>query len=101
MLPKQADIDKKTVTVKKIQTGYLISLYLKKIYLYLTQNKLPNTEAAIRKDETLAKRFMLLNSLLFNLVTTPEKETTLLAIPAMCTSMITSLYHSCLSSWCN
>ena len=39
---------------------------------------------------------MLLDSLLFKLVTTPEKEMTLLAIPEICTDKIITLYHSCL-----
>ena len=57
---KQADVDEilniiqrkvlKThlpVTVKEIQAGYLISPYFKDLYLYLAQNKLPNTKSAI------------------------------------------------------
>ena len=35
------------VIVKEIQAGYLISSYLKDLYLYLTQNNLPNTKTAI------------------------------------------------------
>ena len=60
-LPKQADIYKilkiiqrkvlkgahLPVTVKEIQAGYLISPYLKDIYLYLAQNNLPSTKSAI------------------------------------------------------
>ena len=66
-LPKQADIDKilkviKVIQVLKgmhlpvkkreIQTAYLNSPYLKDIYLYLAQNKLTSSKAAIRKVET-------------------------------------------------
>ena len=68
-LPKQADIDKilkvilrtvlkgmhLSVTVKEIQAGYLSSSYFKDIYLYLAQNRLPSSKAAIRKVEMLAK----------------------------------------------
>ena len=39
---------------------------------------------------------MLLDSLLFKIVTTPEKETALLAIPEVCINKITTLYHSSL-----
>ena len=60
-LPKQADIDKilkviqrkvlkgvlLPLTIKEIQAGYLVSPYFKDIYLYLAQNKLPNTKAGI------------------------------------------------------
>ena len=57
--------------IKEIQPGYLVSPYFKDIYLYLAQNKLPNNEAAIQKVETLAERYILLDSLLFKIVTTP------------------------------
>ena len=63
------------VTVKEIQAGYLISPYFKDLYLYLAQTKLPSTMTAIQKVEMLAKRYILLDSLLFKIVTKPEKET--------------------------
>ena len=107
-LPKQADIDKilkliqrkvlkethLPVTVKEIQAGYLISPYFKDLYLYLTQNKLPSTESAIQKVDTLAEKYILLDSLLFKLVITPGKETALLAIPETCANKIITLYYS-------
>ena len=69
-LPKQADTDKilkiiqrkvlkgthLLVTVKEIKAGYLISPYLKDLYLYLAQNKFPSTKTAIHKVETLAEK---------------------------------------------
>ena len=69
-LPEQADIDKilkvvqrkvlkgthLLVEIKEIQAGYLNSSHFKDIYLYLSQNKLPTSKAAIRKIETLAER---------------------------------------------
>ena len=61
------------VIVKEIQAGYLISPYFKDLYLYLAQNKVPNTKSAIRKVEMLAERYILLDSLLFKLVTMPEE----------------------------
>ena len=33
--------------VKEMQAGYLVSSYFKDIYLYLAQNKLPDTKTAI------------------------------------------------------
>ena len=94
-LPKQTDIDKilkiihrkmlkgthLPVTIKERQVQYLNSLYFKDIYLYLAQNKLPSAKSAIHKVEILAERYILLDSLLFKLITIPEKETALLAIP--------------------
>ena len=68
------------VTIKEIQAGYLNSPYFKDLYLYLTQNKLPSSKSAICKVKVLAERYISLNSLLFKLITTPEKETALLAI---------------------
>ena len=108
-LPKQADIDKilkiiqrkvlkgahLPVTVKEIQIGFLICPYFKDLYFYLAQNKLPSTKSAIEKVETLAEKCILLDSLLFELVTTPDKETALLAIPETCVKIII-LYHSSL-----
>ena len=109
-LPKQTDIDKildiikrkvlkgtyLPLTIKEIQAGYLTSPYLKDLYRYLAQNKLPSKRNSIHKVETLAERFILLNSLLFKLVTTPDKETALLAIPEICADKIKVLYHTSL-----
>ena len=109
-LPKQTDIDKildiikrkvlkgthLPLTIKEIQAGYLSSLYFKDLYLFLSQNKLPSKRSSIKKVETLAKTFVLLDSLLFKLVTTPDKETTLLAIPEICVDKIIALYHASL-----
>ena len=85
-LPKQTDIDKilkiiqrkvlngahLPVTLKEIQVGYLNSPYFQDLYLYLTQNKCPSSK--IHKVEVLAGRYILLDSLLFKLNTSPEKE---------------------------
>ena len=109
-LPKQTDIDKildiikrkvpqdthLPLTIKEIQACYLTSPYFKDLYLYLAQNKLPSKKSAICKVETLAERFILFDSLLFKLVTTPERETTLLAIPEICADKIITLYHTSL-----
>ena len=84
------------VTVKEIQAAYLISPYFKDLYLYLAQNKLSSTKTAICKVETLTEKYILLDSLLFKLVTTPEKETALLAITEICADKIITLYHSSL-----
>ena len=109
-LPKQTYIDKildvikrkvlkgtyLPLTIKEIQAGYLNSLYFKDIYKYLSQNELPSKRHATHKVETLSERFILLNSLLFKLITTPGKEKVLLAIPEVCTDKITTLYHASL-----
>ena len=99
-LPKQADIDRilkviqrkvlkgthLPVEIIEIQAGYLSSPHFKDIYLYLAQNKLPSSEAAIRKVETLAEKYILLDLLLFKI--TPEKETAVLAVPEVCTDKL-------------
>ena len=46
--------------------------------------------------ENLAERFILLDSLLFKIVTTPEREAALLAMPEICTDKIVTLYHTSL-----
>ena len=109
-LPKQMDIDKildiikrkvlkethLPLTVKEIQAGYLTSPYFKDLHLFLSQNKLPSKRSAIKKVETLAESFVLLDSLIFKLVTTPDKEAAVLAIPKICVDKIIALYHTSL-----
>ena len=106
-LPMQMDIDKildiikrkvlkgthLPLTIKEFQAGYLCSPYFKELYLFLSQNKLPSKRSSIRKVEALAENFILLDSLLFKLVMTPDKETALLAIPEICVDKIIALYH--------
>ena len=84
------------LTIKEIQAGYLTSPYFKDLCRYLAQNKLPSKRSTIHKIETLAERFILLDSLLFKLVTTPDRETALLAIPEICADKIIMLYHTSL-----
>ena len=109
-LPKQMDIDKildiikrkvlkgthLPLTVKEIQAGYLTSPYFKDLYLFLSQNKLPSKRSAIKKVKTLGESFVLLDSLIFKLVTTPDKEAAVLAIPEICIDKIIALYHTSL-----
>ena len=82
-----------SVTIKEIQAGYLNSSYFKDIYLYLGQNKLPSSEEAIKKVGALAEKYVLLSSLLFKIVSTPDKESVVPAILEMC---IIRLYQSSL-----
>ena len=109
-LPKQMDIDKildiikrkvlkgthLPLTIKEIQAGYLSSPYFKDLYLFLSQNKLPSKRSSIKKVETLAESFVLLDSLIFKLVTMPDKEAAVLAIPEICIDKIIALYHTSL-----
>ena len=85
-----------SIMIKDIQAGYLISSYFKDICLYLPQNKLPSAKLAIRKVEALAEKYILLHSLLFEIISIPEKEMTVLAILETCTDKIIPLYHSSL-----
>ena len=62
----------------------------------MSQNKLPSKRSAIKKVETLAENFVLLDLLLFKLVTTPDKETALVSIPEICVVKIIALYHASL-----
>ena len=111
-LPKQMDIDKildiikrkvlkgthLPLTIKEIQAGYLSCPYFKDLHLFLSENKLPSKRFLIKKVETLAENFVLLDSLLFKLVTTLDKETALLVIPEICVDKIIALYHASLFS---
>ena len=84
------------LTIKEIQAGYLNSPYFKDLYLFLSQNKLPSKRSSIKKVETLAESFVLLDSLIFKLVTMPDKEAAVLVIPQICIDKITALYHTSL-----
>ena len=84
------------MTVKEIQAEYLVSSYFKDIYLYLAQNKLPSHKMSIKKAKALVEKYILLDSLLFKIVPSPDKESTVLYIQEVCTDKIINLYHSCL-----
>ena len=53
---------------------------------------MPNTKSAIQKMETLAEKYILLDSYLFKLITI-LKKTALLVIPEPCANKIITLYH--------
>ena len=86
-LLKQAEIDKilkiiqwkvlkdthLPITMKDIQAEYLVCSYFKDIYLYFAQNKLPSTKSHTKKTEALAEKYILLDSLLFKIISNPEK----------------------------
>ena len=82
------------LTIKEIHAGYLSSPYFKNLYIFLSQNKLPSKRSSIKKVETLAESFVLLDSLIFKLVTMPDKEAALLAIPKIYVDKIIVLYHA-------
>ena len=84
------------LTIKEIQAGYLCSPYFKDLYLFFSQNKLPSKRSSIKKVKTLAESFVLLDSLIFKLVTMPDKEAAVLAIPEICVDRIIALYHTSL-----
>ena len=107
-MSKQTDVDKVLeaiqrkvlkdtylpVEVKEIQVGYLYSSYFKDLYLYLSQNKLPSSNTAIRKLEILSEKHVLLDSLLFRILS--EKVAAVVAIPETCAGMIITLYYKSL-----
>ena len=53
-------------------------------------------KTAIQKVVTLAERYILLDSILLKIMTTPEKETALLAILEICANKIIMLHNSIL-----
>ena len=78
-------------------TGKISSQFVLQRYnLYLAQNKLPSNKMEIKKVEALAEKYILLDSLLFIIVSNPDKEATVLVIPEVCTDKIITLYHSSL-----
>ena len=101
-LPKQVDIDKilniirrkvlkgthLPLTIKEIQAGYLNSPFLKDLYRYMALNKLPSKKSAICKVQILSQNYVLLDQLLFKLITVPDREKAVLATPEMCADKI-------------
>ena len=84
------------LTMKEIQAGYLSSSFFKDLYMYMAHNKLPSKKSAICKVLTLSQNYVLLDRLLFKLITVPNREKALLAIPESCTDKIISLYRDSL-----
>ena len=64
--------------------------------MYLAQNKLPSSKAAIRRIEVIVEKYILLDSLLFKVSTTQDKETAVLVISETSIDSIITLYHSSL-----
>ena len=83
-----------TLTIKEIKAGYLSSPYFKDLHLFLLQNKLLSKRSSAKKVETLAESFVLLDFLIYKLVTMPDKEAAVLAIPEICIDKIIALYHT-------
>ena len=84
------------LTIKEIQAGYLSSSFFRDMYKHLAQNIMPHKRHARHKVEVLPESFILLDSLLFKLVTIPNKEKALLTILENCVDKIIELYHSSL-----
>ena len=84
------------ITIKEIQAGYLASSFFRDLHKYLAQNIMPYKRQPRHKVEASAELFILLDSLLFKLVTIPNKEKALLAIPENYVDKIIELYHSSL-----
>ena len=83
------------LTIMEIQVGYLDSMFFGDLYSYMAQNKLTSKNAK-HKVLTLSQNYILLDQLLFKLITVPDKEKALLAIPEICTDKIISLCHDTL-----
>ena len=54
---------------------------------------MPGSIVGITKVEALAEKYILLDSLLFKISMTPDKEMAVLAIPETCVNSIIALYH--------
>ena len=76
------------LTIKEIQAGYLTSPFFRDLYGYLAQNMMPYKRHTRCKVEALTESFILLDSLLFKLITVMDKEKALLAIPEACADKI-------------
>ena len=90
--PNKSQLPEPLELVDLINTNNIVQKYLPK-HIYLAQKKLPSFKSAICKVQVLAERYILLESLLFKLITITEKETALLAIPKRCADKIITLYY--------
>ena len=109
-LPKQVGIDKileiikrkvlkgthLPLTIKEIQADYLNSPFFKDLYRYLAQNKLPGKKGAMCKVVALSQNCILLDNLLFKIITVLNREKELLAVLEVCADEIIALYHASL-----
>ena len=84
------------LTIKEIQTGYLSSSFFKDLYVYLAHNKLQVKRTLYARYLTLSQNYVLLDQLMFKLITILDKEKALLAIPVSRADKIISLYHKSL-----
>ena len=84
------------LTIKEIQAGYLTSSFFTDLYRCLAQNKMSHKRHIRHMVEALAESFILLDSLLFKLVTILDREKALLAIPETCADKIIEFYHTSL-----
>ena len=60
----------------------------------MVQNRLPTKKEAIKRVGVLAEKYIMLDSLLFKLMTIPGREMALLVISEICADKIITLYHS-------
>ena len=55
---------------------------------------MPSNKTAIKKVRSSSRKYILLDSLLFKILSKPNKEATILAIPEVYADKIITLYHS-------
>ena len=82
------------IRVKEIQVGNSTSPYFKNIYLYLVQNKLPSSKAALGQTKTQAEKYILFDSLLFSIQKYHEDQIPMLCIPETLVDHILEQYHN-------
>ena len=84
------------LAIKEIQVSYLSSSFFKDLYVYMAQNKLPSKKSAVCKVLTLSQNYVLLDQLLFKIITVLDREKASLVIPESYADKIISLYHDSL-----
>ena len=110
-LPKQGEIDrfinqinkkvlrdtKLSMNLRDLRAAYLTSPHFRDIYLNLTQNKVPLGKGASRRLEQNARKYMLLDDLLFKIIELDDgRLDTVLCIPASKVHILLDTYHSSL-----
>ena len=84
------------MTIKEMLGGYFIKLYYKNRYVYLAQNQLLSSKAALSKVETEAEKYLLLDSFLFGIQTYHNTQNPVPCITESCVNDILDLLYNSL-----
>ena len=83
--------------LRNLKAAYLTSPHFRHIYIYLCQNKVPLNRLAARRIEVNSRNYMMLDGLLFKIVSTDTGEddvNNVLCVPTSKAHILMDYYHS-------